>query len=89
MVRARGVQAQLPASKNKEYNDVMVHVAQFNDEMVHVRGVWRSNIPNLKWTIFRTWILAQLYHSKKDEIASDDPMNYPQQILYNPKHDQT
>ena len=39
MVRARGVQAQLPASKNKEYNDVMVHVAQFNDEMVHVRGV--------------------------------------------------
>ena len=29
MVRARGVQAQLPASKNKEYNDVMVHVAQF------------------------------------------------------------
>ena len=48
MVRARGVQAQLPASKNKEYNDVMVHVAQFNDEMVHVRGVWRSNSPNLK-----------------------------------------
>ena len=30
MVRARGVQAQLPASKNKEYNDVMVHVAQFS-----------------------------------------------------------